>query len=286
MTRPRPVVLCPYLTHIEPACEEGLRQLEQAGYEVRRIAAGAAIDRARSNAASNALADGAAAIMWIDSDISFELAAVERLCSHELPVVAGLYPKKGVRDFAVHLLPGARELRVGEGGGLMEVRCVGAGFLYTARQVYLELERTFALPICDTRFGARIVPYFLPMVIADELGPPGSYWYLGEDYAFCQRARQAGYKIMIDSALRLGHVGKYTYGWEDAGQQVPRVIGATFRFGAGGMAGATDAAGAIGMAGATDAAGAAGAIGADVADRTDRAADGPERGGAAKRSPS
>jgi len=70
------------------------------------------------------------------------------------------------------------------------------------------------------------VPYFLPMVLAD----PGGYWYLGEDYAFCERARQAGHKIVIDTTLRIGHIGSYTYGWEDAGQAVPRVTSATFRF--------------------------------------------------------
>jgi len=64
------------------------------------------------------------------------------------------------------------------------------------------------------------------MVIADGQG----YWYLGEDYAFCERARQAGHKVIVDTTIRLGHVGRYTYGWEDAGQAVPRVPGATFTF--------------------------------------------------------
>jgi hypothetical protein len=64
------------------------------------------------------------------------------------------------------------------------------------------------------------------MVIAD--GP--GYWYLGEDYAFCERARQAGHKVVIDSTIRLGHIGAYTYGWEDAGQAMPRVATATFKF--------------------------------------------------------
>jgi hypothetical protein len=235
MARSRPVVLCPYLSHIEPACERGLRELEQAGYQVRRYASTAAVDRTRSDAATSALADGAEAILWIDSDISFALDAVEALCRHQLPVVSGLYPKKGVRDFAVALERGTPELRVGEGGGLYDVRYVGAGFLYTDRLVYQDVQRFFGLPACNTRFGGATVPYFLPMVVPDEDGPPGSYWYLGEDYAFCERARQAGHKIVLDTRLRLGHVGKYTYGWEDAGQQIERVSAATFSYGASGV---------------------------------------------------
>lgn len=230
----RTIVVVPYLTHVEPACERGLREAEAAGFEVRRVAASAAVDRARCDAATAALGDGADAILWIDSDISFTVDEVRRLVAHERPVVGGLYPKKGIADFAVHLARGTRELGVGDAGGLVEVRYVGAGFLFTRRDVYDDVRRTFGLPVCNTRFGHPTVPYFLPMVVTDEDGPPGSYWYLGEDYAFCERARQAGHAIVVDTTLRLGHVGKYTYGWEDAGQQITRVTGATFRYGPGG----------------------------------------------------
>ena len=225
------VVLVPYLTHIEAACERGLRDLEARGYDVRRFSSTAAIDRARGDAATAALAEGADELMWIDSDISFAADDVDRLRGHGLPIVAGLYPKKGVQDFAVYFEPGTTELVVGEGGGLREVRYVGAGFLHTRRQVYDDIQRRFGLPTCNTRFGMPSIPFFLPMVVVDEQGPAGSYWYLGEDYAFCERARLSGHKIVIDTTIRLGHVGKYTYSWEDAGAPVTRVTGATFRFG-------------------------------------------------------
>jgi hypothetical protein len=230
----RCVVLVPYLTHIEPACERGLRDLERAGLEVLRYPSGAAIDRSRCDAATSALAEGADELMWIDSDIAFEAADVERLRATDHSIVAGLYPKKGVRDFAAHLLPGTAALHVGETGGLVEVRAVGAGFLLTRRAAYDDVQRFFALPVCNTRFGQPTIPYFLPMVVADDQGPPGSYWYLGEDYAFCERARQAGHKVMVDTRIRLGHVGKYVYGWEDAGTAVTRVTAATFQLGGSG----------------------------------------------------
>lgn len=222
----RCVVLVPYATYIEPVCEAGLRALEARGYEVRRYPSSAAVDRTRCDMATLALRDGFDEIMWIDSDVTFEADAVDRLRGHDLPLVAGLYPKKGVQDFAVHLEPGTAELIVGEGGGLLDVRYVGAGFVLAQRLVFDDVQRHFSLPICNTRFGAPSVPYFLPMVVADGDG----YWYLGEDYAFCERARQAGHKIVVDTTIRLGHVGKYTYGWEDAGQAMPRVTGATFKY--------------------------------------------------------
>ena len=222
----RCVVLVPYLTHVEPACDDGLRALERRGFEVRRYPSTAAVDRTRCEIATAALRDGFDELMWIDSDISFDPDSVQRLRDHDLPIVGGIYAKKGIQDLAVHVEPGTTQLQMGEGGALVDVRYLGAGFVCTQRIVYDDIQRTFSLPACKTQFGVPAVPYFLPMVIADGQG----YWYLGEDYAFCERARQAGHKVIVDTTIRLGHVGRYTYGWEDAGQAVPRVPGATFTF--------------------------------------------------------
>jgi hypothetical protein len=224
----RCVVLVPYLTHIEAPCEVGLRELERKGFEVRRTASSAAIDRMRSDMATAALGDGFEHLMWIDSDVSFAPAAVEQLLRHELPVVAGLYPKKGARAFAVYFEEGTKDLLVGEQGYLLDVRYVGTGFLLTHRMVYDDIRRTFSLPLCNTKWGQPTVPFFLPMVVSDDTN---GYWYLSEDFAFCERARQAGHKITIDTTIRLGHIGRYTYQWEDAGTEMPRVPGARFEMG-------------------------------------------------------
>ncbi|MBL0216792.1 MAG: hypothetical protein IPQ07_23295 [Myxococcales bacterium] len=229
MSTSRCLVLAPFLTHIEPACERGLRELERRGLAVRRYAATAAVDRTRCEAASSALADGYDEIVWIDSDISFDPDDVEKLRTSPHPIIAGAYAKKGARALALQPEPGTRELRLGEGGGTIAVRYVGAGFLLTRRPVFDDIQRTFSLPVCNTRFGAPMIPYFLPMVIADP-ARAGAYWYLGEDYAFCERARQAGHQTFVDTTIRLGHVGSYTYGWEDAGQAVTRVTGVAIGF--------------------------------------------------------
>jgi len=222
----RTVILVPYLTHVEPACERGLRELERRGLEVRRYPSTAAVDRTRCEVATAALGDKFDELIWIDSDIAFEADDVDRLRGHDLPIVGGVYAKKGAPAFALHFEPGTRTLQIGEGGGPLRVRYVGLGFVCTQRRVYDDMQRLFSLPFCNTRFGAPAVPYFLPMVVADpEL--PGGYWYLGEDYAFCERARQAGHAVIVDTTIRLGHVGTYHYGWEDAVQQVPRVTGLT-----------------------------------------------------------
>lgn len=209
-----------------PDCEAGLRGLERVGHPVRRVYGYADIAAARSQMATDALADGFAELMWVDADIAFDPAAVDRLRGHGLPFTCGLYPKKGKRELAAALLPGTRVLRFGSHGGLVEVRYCGFGFVHTRREVYEQMAHTAALPACNGGFGERLVPYFAPLVETDARGEP---WYLGEDYAFCERARRAGETVYADTTVRLWHVGNYRYGWEDAGREVERFADYTFR---------------------------------------------------------
>ena len=87
------------------------------------------------------------------------------------------------------------------------------------------IREKFALPTCNTRFGAGLVPYFQPMIVPD--GPDATR-YLAEDMAFCHRAREAGIAVVADTSIRLWHVGSYKYGWEDAGADAARYTDYTF----------------------------------------------------------
>ena len=217
------VVLVPVGGHIEPGCDAALRQLEALGYAVRRVGGYAAIDQARNQMATDALTDGFEELMWIDSDVVFQAEDVERLRSHGLPIVCGIYPKKGVRALSCHVLPGTKEVLFGEGGGLMEVLYAATGFLLVRREVFLDIERQHELPLCNEKFGKPMRPFFLPLVRDEPAGP----WYLAEDYAFSQRARDCGYRIWADTTIRLRHIGAYAFGWEDSGLQLQRF--ATFK---------------------------------------------------------
>jgi hypothetical protein len=113
----------------------------------------------------------------------------------------------------------------GEGGGLLQIRYAATGFLHTRRVVYETIAEREQLPICNLRFGRPTVPYFLPLVVPD----PGGHWYLGEDYAFCERARRSGFSILADTRIRLSHVGRWGFSWEDAGTEPLRYANYDFR---------------------------------------------------------
>jgi hypothetical protein len=197
--REKCVVLVPAMSGIEPRCDEALRALESRGYSVRRLHGSSQIDMARSQMASNALRDGFEETLWIDSDMVFEPDDVDRLRSHGLPIVCGIYRKKGPRALSCHAMPGAEQIVFGEQGRLTEILYAATGFLLVRKQVYIDMQHQLGLPWCNERFGPPMVPYFMPLVKCDGVGR----WYMSEDYSFCERARQCGYRIWADTTIRL-----------------------------------------------------------------------------------
>ena len=103
------------------------------GYVVRRVEGYSAIDQARNQLASDALRDGFAETLWIDSDVGFDPDDVEKLRRHGLPITCGIYPKKGQRELAMHVLPGTQRFQFGVQGGLHEILYAAAGFLHIRR---------------------------------------------------------------------------------------------------------------------------------------------------------
>lgn len=262
----RCVILVPANSAIERTCEKSARELGLRGYPVWRVGGYAAVDQARNQMATDALAQGFDELFWIDSDIEFQPDAVEKLRAHNLPIVAGIYPKKGVRALAAHVIPGTKQILFGQGGGLVEILYAGTGFLLTRRQVYEDIQRLWSLPTCNRQFGgAGMTPYFMPIIVEDQNAcraeirnsesgirddihastdasevphfefpiPNSSFrhpWYLAEDFAFCYRARAAGYKIMAETTVRLGHIGRHSFQWEEAGISQQRLATFSYHF--------------------------------------------------------
>ena len=225
----RCVILVPFSGYIHQECDNGLKELERRGYRVRRVGGYAAIDQGRNQMATNALLEGYEETLWIDSDIGFHPDSVDQLRAHDLPIACGIYPQKGKRALACHIMPGTPSIHFGRQGNLVELLYAGAGFLLIRREVYLSMQRQLELPVCNERFGNPMFPFFLPMIRRIEEG----HWYLAEDYAFCQRARDCGYRIFADASIRLWHIGTYRYGWEDAGMERQRFGTFTLNFGPG-----------------------------------------------------
>jgi hypothetical protein len=60
------------------------------------------------------------------------------------------------------------------------------------------------------------------MVVRNANDPDGPNVQVGEDYAFCMRARAVGAQLVCDTRVRVWHHGDYAYGWEDADEVLER----------------------------------------------------------------
>jgi hypothetical protein len=202
--------------HIEPETETGLRELERQGATVARFFGVSAIDKARSAVATQLLCDGFKEILWIDSDIVFGPGDAQRIRSHRKELVGGLYPKKRFGSVAVEVL-GDVHLKMGAGGGLVAVKYLPAGFIYTRAELFERIRAFHKLPICNEE-DEPCIPFFRPAVFERE----GKSIYLTEDFSFCHYAAQAGAEILLDTQIRLFHKGGYLYSWEEAAGAGPK----------------------------------------------------------------
>jgi len=184
------------------------------------VTSDALVSRSRSIAASCFLRSKADVLLTIDSDIWFRAVDAIKLCEEalEYDFIAGLYLTRGLKKQSAHLLPLDRPVIFQDGSEPIEVRYISTGFTAVSRK---GLEKTLEhsqLPLChkgmnhlgsDTSFW----PLYMPFVVPDE--GPEEHLYLSEDWAFCERAKRAGFKMWLDPTIRLGHVGHTMYTLED-----------------------------------------------------------------------
>ncbi|KKM85188.1 hypothetical protein LCGC14_1291590 [marine sediment metagenome] len=182
----------------------------------------ALVERARSTCATLFLTTDADVLMSIDSDIvNFTPEHVQTVCegAEEHGVVSGLYVTRGTpvsnpRPSVVPMNGVEINLREPE---LVEMRWLPQGFIAVHRRVFEEMKKT--LPVLHELKGG-MWPFYQTFEFDD---PDEGRILLGEDWAFCERARQAGFKSYLDPSVTVGHVGSYIYSIKDLGEY-PRTL--------------------------------------------------------------
>jgi hypothetical protein len=205
------IILVPVASHIEPACDDALRQLEKNGVKVYRKYGFSAIDQGRCVMAQQAINDGYEHLFWIDSDIAFCPYDIYRIINTSIreqqPFITGTYCVKGWPALTTKFHSGFDEIIFGPHGGLYEVEYAATGFMYTHVSVYERIKVKFGLKPVNIWGGQyKVHAWFLPMIIDDD--------YVGEDFSFCHRARKSGITIFADTTIRLAHIGRYSYSFD------------------------------------------------------------------------
>jgi hypothetical protein len=159
---------------------------------------GTLLSEQRTNVAKAAMLDKADWTIWLDSDMSFPMDTIERLLSHQVPIVGCNYSTRQQRDTrptAFKDYKGNVRVYTEENStGLEKVAALGFGCIAVHKEVYEAMEPPwFHLPWDYEKMKLTC----------------------GEDVYFCLKAQAAGFDVMLDHDLskEIAHVGvaEYTY---------------------------------------------------------------------------
>ena len=177
----------------------------------------ALVSRARSLAASAFLRSDCDVLLSIDSDIWFRAEDAIELCEQALAghdIIGALYMTRNIQTQPAMMLPN-EPVVFAPGQKPFEAQFVSTGFCAVTRVPFAALSKT--LPHCHKTWrqggqDASFWPFYMPFTME---WPEDGHIYLSEDWAFCQRAKEAGFKLWVHPGLRVGHIGSYMYTLED-----------------------------------------------------------------------
>lgn len=158
-------------------------------------------------------------LMWIDADIEWEPEHVMMLLAEDKDIIGGNYPCK---SYPIKRTSSNKPVKDGEEtNSLIETYYVATGFMLIKRHVcetmmkHYEEELKFKYPTRKHR-NRKFVDLFAPIIEKenDDL-------YLTEDYAFCKRARDLGFKTYVSKRFKLGHaIGSFVFSEEKENQML------------------------------------------------------------------
>lgn len=203
------------------------RLLHQDQFDVALYLAGGAsgLGRDRAVMASYALRNNFDRLFFIDSDQDFTWDQFRAIATSEHPICAGVVPMK-MLPFRLNFTPMEEdradcfskenetittkglELLVAKYPEQKEIRVctTGTAFLSVDVKVLATLTKTiekFKFVDPNTQKTNTCWDFF-------PSGPLGGI-YLGEDWGFCTIAQRAGFPIHINPAVKIPHIGTYTY---------------------------------------------------------------------------
>jgi GT2 family glycosyltransferase len=144
--------------------------------------------------------------MFIDSDINFDAEDIFRLMAWNSDpkkgIVAGIpVARKKGKVYISTLDTDEQENILMNYMGLVKAKRVATAFMMIRREVFEKLRDTHPEWVYhdEKKVGDEVIAFF------DFALKDGQY--IGEDFLFCDRARELGYEVWIDPTIKLGHMG-------------------------------------------------------------------------------
>ena len=166
------------------------------------------VSRARNLLAKEMLESQCDYLLFIDADINFEPEHIIRLMAWgsdpKKGIVAGVPRTRSTTKTYIATLDEEDGQLTMDSMGLVRAKRVATAFMLVRREVFTQM--TEAHPewvYMDQRIDG-MVPCLFDFMLTDE-------GYIGEDYLFCDRARELGFEVWIDPTIKLGHMGVQEY---------------------------------------------------------------------------
>ena len=186
------VIAVPCMEQVAAKFASSLAMLQKVDDCKVAFEVGSLVYNSRNDLARLAVQAQADYVLWLDSDMTFEPNLLQRLMEHmkDKDMVAGLYFRR-----SLPYTPVLFKRLVINHDGLVE----SVGYEDYPQKVF---------EVAGCGFGGVLMK---TEILFDVVGKFGTWFtpigMVGEDLAFCWRARECGYKIFCDPQIQLGHVG-------------------------------------------------------------------------------
>jgi hypothetical protein len=163
------------------------------------------VSRARNLLTKDFLESKCTDLIFIDSDINFEPEDVFRLMAWTTDpkkgIVAGVPRIRGEERVYITALEydDNQELTMNSMGLVRGMRLATA-FMMVRRDVFETLVEAHPEWTYYDKKSDRMLPAIFDFKLTEE-------GYMGEDFLFCDRAREVGFEVWIDPTIKLGHMG-------------------------------------------------------------------------------
>jgi GT2 family glycosyltransferase len=154
------------------------------------------IDHMRNNLVKRAMASGCSHLIMMDTDQIYHPQTITKLLAHNLPIVSCVVHRRyppfdpllfRSKDGDKHALEPILEFKQGD---LLEIGGTGTGCMLVSMEVF---------------YGIKEPWFSFNGIEDDELGTV----MMGEDFHFCWKARDAGFKLYADTSLTAGHLSTF-----------------------------------------------------------------------------
>lgn len=159
------------------------------------------VTRARNEMTAKFLTTAWSHMMWLDADIEFEPQHVASLWNLNADIAVGFYCMKR-HDLPLSAWKDGKLVKIEECPKQpFEVDYAGTGFMMLKREVIETLAKT-----SESYEGpdGRVPALYMTPIHNDG--------FESEDYHMSRKAREAGFKIIGDPSIKLGHWGQARYG--------------------------------------------------------------------------